>query len=320
MTVATDRRCTPLGKVLAGIGAAGFVAAAAAHVWARHIEIHLFEVREFELRILPEGSGPVRILHMSDAHMLPEQKKKRAFLRHLAALKPDLIINTGDNVASEAAIAPLLDDLAPLLQRPGAFVLGSNDKFAAGRRNLFRYLLPDPRPANYRERFEKPQLPVEELVEGLASGGWKGLDNARSLIQVSGADIELVGVDDPHLDHDEFPPPSAPHRPRSGRTSIKIGVAHAPYRRVLDEFVEDGCDLILAGHTHGGQLAVPFFGALVTNCDLHRSQAKGVSLHRGVPLHVSAGLGASPKYNMRFACRPEVSVLTLRPRKAAPPA
>ena len=73
----------------------------------------------------------------------------------------------------------------------------------------------------------------------------------------------------------------------------------------------DGFPLILAGHTHGGQLCVPGFGALVTNCDLPRRQAKGLST-RCTPgdaraLHVSAGLGTSPYAPVRFACPPEAT-------------
>jgi predicted MPP superfamily phosphohydrolase len=73
----------------------------------------------------------------------------------------------------------------------------------------------------------------------------------------------------------------------------------------------DQVDLILAGHTHGGQLCVPGFGALVTNCDLPTGQAKGLSAVAGVPMHVSAGLGTSPFTPIRFACRPEATLLTL---------
>ena len=99
----------------------------------------------------------------------------------------------------------------------------------------------------------------------------------------------------------------------------------------------DGVDLILAGHTHGGQLCLPGYGALVTNCDLDRRRAKGMS--RWWPgagstgpeggaapssdappdaawLHVSAGLGTSPYAPVRFACRPEATLLTLTPRDA----
>lgn len=305
-------------KPLAVLGGAFALAtvgtAAAAHVWARHVEINLFEVREIDLRVLPHGTEPVRVLHMSDAHLLPEQTRKREFLRALASLEPDFVVNTGDNVASEEAIEAIASDIAPLLQLPGVLALGSNDKYAATPRNVFRYLLRDPRPKNFRDGVPNPPLPFERLVERLTSGNWGNVSNARTVFELPACDIEVVGVDDPHLEHDEFPPPAAKHEPRDGRASLKIGVTHAPYRRVLDQFVDDGCDVIFAGHTHGGQLALPYFGALVTNCDLPRSQAKGLSYHRGVPLHVSGGIGASPFHNMRFANRPEVTLLTLKPR------
>lgn len=301
------------------LAAAGFAVAAGAHVWARYIEINLFTVRELELPLLPAGAEDIRVLHMSDAHLLPEQYRKRTFLRSLDALDPDLIVNTGDNVAAESAISAMLADIAPLLYRPGVFVLGSNDKFAAGKRNIFRYLLRDARPADYRERFKKAELPVGRLVKGLTSGGWKDLSNTRAEMEIKGTRLRFVGVDDPHLDHDVFPAPSASSDQETGQATppeVRIGVAHAPYARVLDQFADDGCDIVFAGHTHGGQLALPLYGALVTNCDLHRSQAKGLSFHRGIPLHVSGGLGASPFYNMRMANRPEVTLLTLRARDA----
>ena len=91
-------------------------------------------------------------------------------------------------------------------------------------------------------------------------------------------------------------------------------MTHAPYLRVLDAMAADGADLVLAGHTHGGQLCVPGVGALVTNCDLPRKQAKGLSAHDGSVLHVSAGLGTSPYAPVRFACRPEATLLTLTAR------
>lgn len=305
-------------KPLAILGGAAMLAtvgaAAGAHVWARHIEINLFEVRELDLRVLPQGAQPVRVLHMSDAHLLPGQKKKREFLRSLASLKPDLVINTGDNVANEEAIEAIASDLAPLLERPGALALGSNDKYAATRRNVFRYLLRDPRPKNFRDGVPNPPLPVDRLVDRLTSGDWAHVSNARTVLELPQCDVEVVGVDDPHLEHDEFPPLTNQSASLTSHARFKIGVTHAPYRRVLDQFVDDGCDLIFAGHTHGGQLALPYFGALVTNCDLPRSQAKGLSYHRGVPLHVSGGIGASPFHNMRFANRPEVTLLTLKPR------
>ena len=103
---------------------------------------------------------------------------------------------------------------------------------------------------------------------------------------------------------------------------LHLGVTHAPYRRVLDQMHADDVDLAIAGHTHGGQLALPFWGALVTNCDLDTRRAKGLHGWPGPRpdqpggagstwMHVSAGLGTSPYAPVRFACRPEATLLTL---------
>lgn len=78
----------------------------------------------------------------------------------------------------------------------------------------------------------------------------------------------------------------------------------------------DGMDLIFAGHTHGGQVCVPGYGALITNCDLDTARVKGLSRHGAAHLHVSGGLGTSPFAPYRFANRPEVTLLTLTARSA----
>lgn len=291
--------------------------AAAAHVWARHIEIHRYTLREVELGILPPGSRRIRLLHISDIHLVPDQERKLAFLRHLGTLRPHLVIDTGDNIASAASVPVLAEALEPLLRRPGAFVMGSNDMYAPAPKNPLRYFLPDARPEGFTER-EGVELPTGELAHRLSAFGWKDLTNTRARIELGGLEVQLVGVDDPHLERDEMPASAEPSVPDHGGV-LRLGVAHAPYRRVLDSFVDDGADLILAGHTHGGQLRIPGFGALVTNCDLPRAQARGLSTWRGVPLNVSAGMGASPYSNYRFATPPEASLITLRAPRAGSP-
>ena len=100
--------------------------------------------------------------------------------------------------------------------------------------------------------------------------------------------------------------------------SSVIGVTHAPYQRVLNRFVELGADAVFGGHTHGGQVCLPGYGALVANCDIPLKQAKGLSTWtrdgRTVPLNVSAGCGHSIYAPARFACRPEATLLTLTAR------
>lgn len=304
----------------AALAALGLTAAAAAHVWARHVEIHRFTLREAELRILPPGARPLRLLHISDIHLLPDQRRKLDFLTHLSTLQPDLVIDTGDNIASAAAVPVLAEALAPLLRRPGAFVMGSNDMFSPMPKNPARYLLRDPRPKGFTERTE-PDLPTDQLAARLTEHGWKDLTNTRARLVLDELEVTLVGVDDPHLERDEMPAPKTGPGPedaaasaREPRAVLHLGVAHAPYRRVLDAFVADGAELILAGHTHGGQLRLPGIGAIVTNCDLPRSQARGLTRWQGVPLHVSAGLGASPYSNYRLLTPPEATLLTLHPK------
>lgn len=297
------------------LGALGLGLAGAAHVWARHVEIHRYTLREAELRILPPGARTRRVLHISDIHLLPDQHRKLAFLEHLESLRPHLVIDTGDNIASAAAVPALAQAIEPLLRRPGAFVMGSNDMFAPIPKNPARYLLPDPRPAGLTEPRE-PTLPTAELAARLSEHGWKDLTNTRATIELGGLEVRLAGVDDPHLERDRMPalPSPAPRTPEHDNV-LQVGVAHAPYRRVLDAFVADGAELILAGHTHGGQLRLPGIGALVTNCDLPRQQARGLSDWQGVPMNVSAGMGASPYSNYRLLTPPEATLLTLRARR-----
>jgi predicted MPP superfamily phosphohydrolase len=79
-----------------------------------------------------------------------------------------------------------------------------------------------------------------------------------------------------------------------------------------------GWDLILAGHTHGGQVRMPFFGTLVTNSHMPRRLASGVARMGRATLYTSPGLGTSKFAPFRFLCRPEATILELRPAAAAP--
>jgi uncharacterized protein len=249
------------------------------------------------------------VLHLSDLHLTPGQERKKSWVRRLAALEPDLVVNTGDNLAHPQAVPAVLDALGPLLERPGVFVFGSNDYYAPRAKNPARYLLPSHRVGRVHGR----DLPWKELRDGLASTGWLDLTNARGSLDVAGRTLAFAGVDDPHLGRDRYADVAGP----AADADLTVGVAHAPYLRVLDAMSADGYRLLLAGHTHGGQLCVPGWGALVTNCDLEPARAKGVSRHpaRGGRdaswLHVSAGLGTSPYAPVRFACPPEASLLTL---------
>jgi predicted MPP superfamily phosphohydrolase len=294
----------------------GVLGGGAGLAYAAGYEVRAFTLRTVEVPVLPPGHRPLRVLHLSDLHMTPGQRRKQDWLRSLADTEPDLVVNTGDNLAHRAVVPRLLSALGPLLDVPGAFVFGSNDYFAPTARNPVRYLLPD----DGRRNTSSPKLPFEDLRAAFTRAGWLDLHNTRARLEVGGTTIAFAGVDDPHLRYDDL---AAVAGPAPAEVDLRVGVAHAPYLRVLDQYAADGYELVLAGHTHGGQLRLPGYGALVTNCDLDRARARGLHRHPagsepGDPgsswLHVSAGAGTSPYAPVRFCCRPEASLVTLTPR------
>lgn len=283
----------------------GIASAAVGLAYARW-EATQYRLRRVTVPVLDPGAEDLRVLHLSDIHLTPKQTRKSEWLRRLAALEPDLVVNTGDNLAHPDAVGPVLEALDPLLDVPGVFVMGSNDYYGPVLKNPARYLLPD----SGRRVFGQP-LPWRDLAEGFGERGWVDLDNADADLKVRQQAMYMVGTDDPHLGLDEYGE-IAVRPPEPG--VLRLGVTHAPYLRVLSAMASDRLDLVLAGHTHGGQLCIPGVGALVTNCDLPRSQAKGLHRREDMWLHVSAGLGTSPTAPVRFACPPEATLITLASR------
>ncbi|OMQ14948.1 metallophosphoesterase [Modestobacter sp. VKM Ac-2676] len=286
---------------------------AATVAYAGLIERTRWTLRRFDVPVLPPGSAPLRVLQLSDLHMTAGQRSKQEWVAGLAGLQPDLVITTGDNLAGMDAVPPTLHALDPLMDLPGAFVLASNDYYAPRPKNPLKYFKTN------HKRVHGDELPWRELRDGMTGRGWLDLTNAAGSLTVGGTRIAFAGVDDPHLKLDRYDDVAG----AADRTAdVRIGLVHSPEPRVLDRFAADGYDLLLCGHTHGGQLRVPLYGALVTNCGIDREHVRW--LHRwtgptpehpaGTWLHVSAGLGTSPYAPVRFACPPEATLLTLTAR------
>lgn len=279
--------------------AAGLFAAAVAGLAYARFEASWFVLRRHRIACLPPGSAPLTILHVSDTHFRSTLKAMpRFFDRTLARLRPDLIVGTGDflgDTGSAAACARMLSVVPARLGR--VFVLGSNDYYAPVPKNPIRYFTAAKSPYRHGPTNET----WTDLVAALETAGWQFLRNDRTRID----GIEISGLDDPHIGRADLT--AAP--PRTG-DGFRIAVVHSP--QVARKLAANGFDLILSGHTHGGQVRVPGYGALVTNTPgLPRHMARGAHRMDGAWLHVTAGLGTSKFAPIRFACRPEACLLEL---------
>jgi len=302
-------------------------AALGALAWGTLVEPRLFTVRRHTLPIMPHNAAPVRVLQLSDLHLAPWQHRKIAWVRQLAELRPDFVILTGDLMGHLEAHDALMYALEPFRGTPGVFVHGSNDYYGPIAKNPFKYLT-----APSRLSTRHPDLDNAALTAGLRELGFADLNNAATTLTVGGTPFEFVGLGDPHIRYDD---PATMHAAMAaagmaaagvtaGDTAgshevqdrpVRLGVVHAPYQSALNTLLSAGASAIFAGHTHGGQVRVPGIGALTSNCDLPVGQARGLSVwydaERAAYLNVSAGLGGSIYAPVRFACRPEASLLTL---------
>ncbi|MDA0566524.1 metallophosphoesterase [Streptomonospora sp. S1-112] len=300
---------TTLRKALRTAGTAAAITGAvglAGIGYAAVIERNWFRLRHYEIPLLDPGSPRLRVLHISDAHLTPGRRMLLDWLRGLADHEPDFVVNTGDSLAHPDAVEPFISALGPLLERPGAFVYGSNDMYSPQFKNPARYLWRSSR-EDYNKR-TVPDLPWRELGAAMTDAGWLDLNNRKGVIKAGDRRVAAAGVHDSHIGLDRYDKVAGT---ADADADLRLGVLHSPEPANLNRFAADGYQLLLAGHTHGGQLCLPFYGTLVTNCGIDRRRAWGLHRYAGTWLHVSGGLGTSPTAPVRFACRPEASIIDL---------
>ncbi|MBL7496228.1 metallophosphoesterase [Frankia sp. CNm7] len=299
-------------RAAAGIGIAG-----AAALGYGLYEGSSYTLTKREVPVLAAGEPPLRILHLSDLHVLPREAGKLRFLGELARVVPDLVALTGDVLSHPDASEPLRRALAPLFGFPGVFIPGNNDYYVPTFHSPHRYLR--------RGAEAPPKGPAMDWAvfarDLAADSGWHEMTHIHEVLMIGGRRLDVRGVDDARLRRDQVSLVAGPPEPG---VDLVLGLSHTPEPRVLDAFTADGVQLTLSGHTHGGQLRLPFVGALVTNCGLDTGRARGLSRWHFAPrtgtlrsswLHVSAGLGTSPFAPVRLLCRPEATLLTLVPAR-----
>ncbi|MBU6147189.1 MAG: metallophosphoesterase [Actinomycetales bacterium] len=270
-----------------------------------------FRLRQRTVPVLRDPAvGPLRILHLSDLHLRPSHRRLPEWLRGLRGLQPNLVVVTGDIIGHPGAIDAAYRALSPFLDVPGIVVGGSHDYFPPDWHNPVRYLTEGPS----RRAHDGPEMPWRDLRDRVQETGWAWPINDWVECEVAGHAVRAFGTDDAHIDRDDC---TMLQQPPTGQLAIlQLGVTHAPYRRVLDALTQAHCELILAGHTHGGQVCWPDGSAIVANCDVPLNLARGLGTYLTPEgqrswLHVSAGLGTSPFTPVRVFCAPEATLLTV---------
>lgn len=293
-----------LSKSAAALGL-GAVAGTALAAWG-YRELNRFELKEETLELLEpgtlRGTPEFRILHLSDLHMIPHQATKQAWVSALDVLRPDLVVNTGDNLSDERAVPNVLRALGPLLDRPGVFVFGTNDYFAPRFSNPLAYLFKKKRTPS------TVALPWQGMRAAFIERGWRDANQARHEFQVGPVRLAVAGVDDPHHNLDDYDEVAgAPNVD----ADLSLALLHAPEPRVLSRFAADGYQLSLSGHTHGGQVCLPGGRAVVTNCGIDAERVAGLHDFEGMKMHVSNGLGTSKFAPVRLFSRPSATLLRI---------
>jgi hypothetical protein len=247
-----------------------------------------------------DGPEILTVLHLSDLHFVANERRKGAFLSSLP--RPDVVVVTGDFLAEPEGVETAVAAVRPLRGRLGSwFVLGSNDLFEPRPLNPLLYFVPRSKRRPRRARRGR----MRDLLDQLEADGWTDLDNTRREIQLDGLGVELVGLHDAHIDRADFR-----LLPRHRPDRFGIALMHSPDS--APEAAACGYDLLIAGHTHGGQVRMPLVGALVTNSAMPPSMASGLIRMADSWLSLSPGLGTSKYAPFRFLCPPQAIWLELR--------
>jgi predicted MPP superfamily phosphohydrolase len=294
--------------LLAGVlGAAGTLAAqiglqalgSVLLYWGALIEPRRLQLTEktLEMPSLPGGAPPIRLLHVSDIHMERPGRREADLLALAEATQPDLIVITGDYLnlsynRNPRAVKAVQDLLRRLHAPHGVYaVLGSP-------------------PVDLREVV--PPL-FADLPTCLLRDQWVSADLGE------GRQVHILGLDCNH-DREEDGKRLAELAAQGPKDGVRVLLYHSP--ELMPEAKQHGFDLYLCGHTHGGQVRLPLYGAVLTSSELGKRYVMGHYAEEGTHLYVSRGVGfeglSAPR--VRFLSPPEIALFTLHPPAATPDA
>lgn len=251
----------------------------------------------------------IRILHISDLHLAGRNKRIEHYFQTLQKIKSDFILITGDLIDNNNGIEWCVEYLKKLSPQFGTWVcLGNHDKFDSNiSHSFFFHLMNMPKENN-----------SELLRRRLKENDIQILINEKKTININSVPLTIIGVDAPfgldrYKNKNRFFEEIRSLKGLFSNISPQeyvILLNHVP--DLLKELGRIKVNLALSGHTHGGQIRLPFIGPLVAFSSFQRAYNKGLYNYNGYYLHVSGGLGVIKTMPIRLFCPPEATILTLR--------
>ena len=283
-------------RLLTGLGA-GTIGTLA---WSEHDTLKL-EENHWDLSYpdLPSSLNNKTILHLSDLHLESLQFSPDRILKAVSTFSPDLIVFTGDLISTRTDLDKVEKYLEPLHAIHGKyFVMGNNDYSHFSNALFKRYL------------------------ECLHTLGWNVLCNDAAYLSDLG--LMIIGVDDPATARDNTEQAylqsqkllSSSPAPSSTSQPFRLVLAHST--DCIDDVIrQGGADLMLTGHTHGGQIRIPGMKPFITNTYLGQHGIyEGYHQIDGIPVYISRGIGTS-KIPFRLGALPEITCFTLHQESAS---
>lgn len=268
------------------LGGAGFLG------WAEHDTLALErEYWNLFYPSLPTTLEGKTICQLSDLHLETLRISPEHITQVVMAKKPDLLVITGDIISARTDLDKLKSYLTGLKSNYGNFVVMGNNDYSHLSHTLFKHYL--------------------EQLQGL---GWTPLINQAFLLPK--LNLWIIGVDDPATAHDDVDLAYKNVISTQQPSPFRLVLTHST--DCLDDVAGYGADLLLAGHTHGGQIRIPGLEPLITNTYLgDHGIYEGYHVISGVPLYINRGLGESV-IPLRFNVPPEITFFTLHKGNTSP--
>lgn len=269
-------------------------------IWGM-IEPHFLHVREISFGVDVSFPEPIVVLHLSDPHFPRQKGKLKRFFKELAQLEPDLIVITGDLTEDEGGVEALVEAVSGLRSRYGIFAVPGNHDYSSY--SILESLL---FPFGWKGK-EVRKNSIERMASALGETSCRLLRNQSVDLQHGKLRIQLIGLDDPVTGR------ARPEQvPLDLEADLRILLSHS--LDILPHYAEGGIHLALSGHTHGGQINLPFYGPppLPYHSKLGRQYIGGASRFQKTWTHTSRGLGVGRfVYKMRFFCPPEATLIKI---------